>query len=59
MAERGQSRMTVALRLCNGGEIEQDGRATAELTFGCNASAMGLDQVFDDGESEAGATFLT
>src|SRR5262245_58538511 len=42
-----------------GGEGEVEGGAFAGFTFGPDFAAVALDNVFDDGETEAGAALFT
>src|SRR5439155_27273736 len=57
MPVAGQQVMTAGLRLCNE-EVQQDCGASTELALCFDAAAMGLDQVLDDCQAEAGAPFM-
>src|SRR6266850_5678977 len=48
----------LALRLCNGGDVEQDGGAATQLAFRLDPAPMGLDEVLDDRQTESRASFL-
>src|SRR5882762_6236122 len=59
MPARGESPATLALRLCNGGEVQQDCGAAAQLALGLYATAMCLDEMLNDRQPEPRAAFLT
>src|SRR5712691_4762475 len=58
VSARGESPAKVALRLCNGREVQHNGGAAAELAFSLHAPAVCLHEVLDDRQAEPRAAFL-
>src|SRR2546427_10486553 len=58
VSARGESPAKVALRLCNGREVQHNCGAAAQLAFGLHAAAVRFHQVLDDRQSEPRAAFL-
>src|SRR3989442_1850901 len=58
VSARGESRAKVALRLCNGWEVQHNCGAAAELAFSLHAPAVCLHEVLDDRQAEPRAAFL-
>src|SRR6266851_10478843 len=58
VSARGESPAKVALRLCNGREVQHNCGAAAELAFSLHAPAVCLHEVLDDRQAEPRAAFL-